>query len=94
MTRVIPQADSAAAVDTSHLLAVFNPGSDDPIAQSIADVLAAAGAQALIVPRFVPGQAYARGQLASDSTDKIYVCITAVAAGSAASRTALDQSRN
>ena len=97
MTRAIPTTDSAAAVNTAHLLAVFDPASDQPIAQTIADVLAAGAAGAtegIIVPRFVPGQAYVRGQLASDSTDKIYVCITAIAAGSAASRVALDQSRN
>ena len=75
MTRVIPQEASTDPVDLDHLLAVFIPDEDDPISHSVADVLAAADAQALIVPRFVSGQAYARGQLASDSTDKIYVCI-------------------
>ncbi|MCY4318379.1 MAG: hypothetical protein OXE76_04145 [Alphaproteobacteria bacterium] len=94
MTRAIPQTDSAAPVNPAHLLAVFDPNSDDPIAQTIADVLASGTAGALVVQRFVPGSAYARGQLASDASDKIYVCITAIAAGSAASRVALDQSRN
>ena len=96
MTRVIPETDSSDDVNLNHLLAIFIPGQDDPISQSIGDVLAAspAGTTNVIVPRFVAGQSAARGQLASDATDKIYVCITPIAAGSTASRVPLDRSRN
>ena len=38
MTRTIPTSDSADAVDRDHLLAVFDPDRDDPIAQKISDV--------------------------------------------------------
>ena len=41
MTREIPRDDSATAVDPDHLLAVFDPASDDPIAQKIMDVVRA-----------------------------------------------------
>ena len=47
MTREIPQADSAAAVNPAHLLAVFDPDADDPISQSIRDVVRAIFTQAL-----------------------------------------------
>lgn len=47
MTRSIPQADSAAAVNPDHLLMVLDPDSDDPIAQTIRDVVLAVAGGAL-----------------------------------------------
>ena len=47
MTRDISRNDSAAAVDTDHLLVVLDPASDDPISQSISDVIRAIFSQDL-----------------------------------------------
>lgn len=47
MTRAIPQADSATPVDPSHLIAVFDPASNAPLAQSIGDVVRSVFTQAI-----------------------------------------------
>lgn len=39
--RALPQADSAASVDTALLVPLFDPTSDDPVMQSVSDILGA-----------------------------------------------------
>ena len=47
MARAIPQTDSPAAVNADHLLVVFDPASDSPLAQSIRDIVRAVFTAAL-----------------------------------------------
>ena len=93
----VPETDSSDAVNLDYLLITLDPDEDNPISQTIRDVLAAAPADTempIVIREWSSGSEYEVGQLSRSNSNKVFICISPIAEGSAASQIPPEESGN